>query len=127
MQRLQWRTRKREVETDAAFDFAATQKATLLRKMVHEAAASWQQKHNELEEAEASALLAREEVDEVRRNGASLGRAAEAGALLFDRLASKVRRSDSSLIRSDSSFRSGAKKARRHKSTDVQRAHSCRM
>lgn len=87
---------QRDSAEDAAFDRAATQKSALLRKMVHQAAADWQGKRDKLQDAEAAALLAREEVEDVQQNGASLGRAAHAGALLLSRLKRKLRGSDGS-------------------------------
>merc|ERR1712226_395914 len=95
-ERVQWRNRRRQKQEEMAYDREAAEMSARLRCMVDEAAAEWQQKRRELEYAESVALLARREVEEVQRDGASIGRAAKVGAHFLGRLASQVQKAQSS-------------------------------
>lgn len=91
-QRLNWKAERRRKKQMIAFDRESAQQAALLRKNVHRATAAWKRKHENLENAERAAHLARLEVGRVQRDGASLEQTTKAAAHLLGRVSSWARK-----------------------------------
>ena len=89
-EKLQWRKKARRLAEENALDENAAFTSALLRQHLRAAETTLVQTRRELADVEASAGYARKELEEVRRDGPSFGRAATAGAHLLRRLSEKV-------------------------------------